>query len=94
MSKNSNRIFETLFTLHNLGSVYSALLKLRYHTVKVDWENTGLKSKIVNAEILRGRDVLLKDNVLDEWLLNTNTSSKIGKSGVIPFLNLNIGTSS
>ena len=37
MSKNSNRIFETLFTLHNLGSVYSALLKLRYHSVKVDW---------------------------------------------------------
>ena len=31
MSKNSNRIFETLFTLHNLGPVYSALLKLRYN---------------------------------------------------------------
>jgi hypothetical protein len=92
MSKTSNRIFETLFTLHNLGNVYSALLKLRYNTIKVDWENTGLKSKIINAEILRGRDVLLKDGVLDEWLLNTNSSGKLGKSGVIPFLNLNIGT--
>src|SRR5690606_114968 len=28
MSRTSNRIFETLFTLHNLGAVYSALLKL------------------------------------------------------------------
>lgn len=38
MSKTSNRIFETLFTLHNLGNVYSALLKLRYNSIKVDWE--------------------------------------------------------
>ena len=65
MSKTSNRIFETLFTLHNLGAAYSALLKLRYNGLQVDWENTGLKSKIVNAEILRGRDVLLKDEKRD-----------------------------
>jgi type IV secretory pathway VirB4 component len=92
MSKTSNRIFETLFTLHNLGAAYSALLKLRYNGLQVDWENTGLKSKIVNAEILRGRDVLLKDEVLDDWLLNTVSSSRAGKAGSIPFLNLNIGT--
>ena len=52
MSKTSNRIFETLFTLHNLGNVYSALLKLRYNTIKVDWENTGLKSKIIKIFIV------------------------------------------
>ena len=92
MSKTSNRIFETLFTLHNLGAAYSALLKLRYNGLQVDWENTGLKSKIVNAEILRGRDVLLKDEVLDDWLLNTVSSSRAGKAGSIPFLNLNIGS--
>ncbi len=91
LSKTSNRIFETLFTLHNLGATYSALLKLRYHGSQVDWENTSLKSKIVNAEILRGRDVLLKDEVLDDWLLNTVSSSRAGKAGSIPFLNLNIG---
>ncbi len=91
MSKTSNRIFETLFTLHNLGAAYSALLKLRYEALQVDWENTVLKSKIVNAEILRGRDVLLKDEVLDDWLLNTISSNRAGKSGSIPFLNLNIG---
>lgn len=91
MSKTSNRIFETLFTLHNLGAVYSALLKMRYNGLNVDWENTGLKSKIVNAEILRGKDVLLKDAVLDDWLLNTVSSSRSGKAGSIPFLNLNIG---
>ena len=92
MSKTSNRIFETLFTLHNLGAAYSALLKLRYQGLQIDWENTGLKSKIVNAEILRGRDVLLKDEVLDDWLLNAVSSSRAGKAGSIPFLNLNIGS--
>lgn len=92
MSKTSNRIFETLFTLHNLGAVYSALLKIRYHSLQVDWENTSIKSKIINAEILRGKDVLLKDGVLDDWILNTVTSSRSGKAGAIPFLNLNIGT--
>jgi len=91
MSKTSNRIFETLFTLHNLGTAYSALLKLRYNGLEVDWENTSLKSKIINAEILRGKEVLLKDDVLDDWLLNTVSTTRAGKAGAIPFLNLTIG---
>jgi len=92
MSKTSNRIFETLFTLHNLGAVYSALLKLRYNGLQVDWENAGLKSKIINAEILRGSKILLNDSVLDEWLLNTVNYVGGSKAGRIPYLNLNIGT--
>jgi hypothetical protein len=92
LSKTSNRIFETLFTLHNLGGAYSALLKLRYHGLPIDWENTTLKSKIINSEILRGKDVLYKDGVLDDWLLNTVTTSRGAKAGSIPFLNLNIGS--
>jgi hypothetical protein len=91
LSKTSNRIFETLFTLHNLGLAYSALLKLRYNGLPVDWENTVLKSKIVNAEILHGRDILLREDVLDDWLLNVVSSFRGGKAGVIPMLNLNIG---
>jgi hypothetical protein len=92
LSKTSNRIFETLFTLHNLGGAYSALLKLRYHGLPIDWENTTLKSKIINSEVLRGKDVLLKDGVLDDWLLNVLSHTRTGKAGSIPILNLNIGT--
>jgi energy-coupling factor transporter ATP-binding protein EcfA2 len=92
LSKTSNRIFETLFTLHNLGIAYSALLKLRFNGLNIDWENTTLRSKIINAEILRGKEVLIKDDVLDEWLLNTVAASRNGRGGSIPFLNLNIGT--
>jgi energy-coupling factor transporter ATP-binding protein EcfA2 len=92
LSKNSARIFETLFTLHNLGTIYSALLKLRYHGLDVDWENSGLKSRIVNAEIIRGSLILIQESVLDEWLLNTSNLGGNTKAGKIPFLNLNIGT--
>jgi len=91
MSKTSNRIFETLFTLHNLGAVYSALLKLRYHGLVVDWENTAIKSKIINAEIIRGSKILLNETTLDEWLLNTINFGNMSNAGRIPALNLNIG---
>lgn len=91
MSKTSNRIFETLFTLHNLGAVYSALLKLRYHGLVVDWENTAIKSKIINAEIIRGSKILLNETTLDEWLLNTINFGNMSNAGGIPALNLNIG---
>jgi energy-coupling factor transporter ATP-binding protein EcfA2 len=87
-----NKIFDTLFTLHNLSTAYSALLKLRYHSLNIDWDVNPIKSKIINAEILRGKDILLKDDVVDDWLLNTVISSRSGKAGSIPFLNLNIGS--
>lgn len=91
LSKNSNRIFETLFTLHNLGNVYSALLKLRYETINPDWENTVLKSKIINAEILRGCRLLSQPGALDDWLLHNLSMAGNTRSGNIPFLNLNLG---
>ncbi|MCX6309983.1 MAG: DUF87 domain-containing protein, partial [Bacteroidia bacterium] len=92
LSKTSNRIFETLFTLHNLSPIYSALLKLRYNGLTVDWENATLKSKIINAEIIRGAKVLNKESILDEWLLNTISIGNTTKGNKIPILNLNIGT--
>jgi|LSQX01.1.fsa_nt_gb hypothetical protein len=91
ISKSGNRIFETLFTLHNLSLIYSGLLKLRYNGVAVDWENTTLKSKIINAEIFRGRDLLLEDGIMEEWLLNTLHDGYSGKGSNIPVLNLNLG---
>ena len=86
-----NRIFETLFTHHNLTNIIFSLIKLRYHHLNLDWKNDPESSRIINSEILRGKDVLLKQGILDDWLLNSVTSSKGGKAGSIPFLNLNIG---
>lgn len=87
-----NRIFETLFTLQNLEKSIFALLKLRYQKLAIPWSNDPQNSKIINAEILRGAKLLLKDNVLEEWLINTSGNSTSNKIGAIPFLNLNIGS--
>lgn len=91
LSKNSNRIYETLFTFHNLGTIYSAMLKIRYRHLEVDWDSAVTKSKIINSEILRGRDLLIKGGHLDEWLLNTINQTGNGGRGSIPLLNLELG---
>jgi len=92
LSKTSNRVFDSFFTTHNLSTIYSAMFKLRYSKLPIDWDNLNIKSKLFNAEMFRGRQLLLNDTVLDEWLLNTNSFSGSGKAGRIPYLNLNIGT--
>lgn len=91
LSKSGNRIYDTLFTYHNLGTIYSAMLKLRYKDVKVDWDSYAIKSKIINAEIIRGRDLLLSGDTLDEWLFNAINQAGAGRTGAIPELNLEIG---
>ncbi len=89
---SANRLFETLFTHHNLSPIIFALIKLRYNNLKTDWKNDPENSRIINAEIIRGKNILSKPGVLEDWLLNTVGTIKGGKSGSIPNLNLNIGT--
>ena len=77
---SANRIFETLFTHHDLSSVILTLVKLRYQKIKDDWKNDPESSRIINAEIIRGSKLLLKENVLDEWLMNTASQSTNGRT--------------
>jgi hypothetical protein len=90
MSKNSLRIHETAFSRFNLHYLWSALLKIRYRNLSVDWESPVARSKVLNYEMLRGAKYLLENEKLSEWL--ENTGSGIGtSSSAIPFLNLEIG---
>ena len=86
---SSNSIHPTLFTVHNLNGMLSSLIKLRYHDLEINWEDNITKSKVVNAEIFRGFDILMKGDTLQEWLKVSTTASI--KAGQIPLLNLNIG---
>lgn len=88
----SNRIFETLFTHHNLLNPLMALLKLRYRGVQVNWKTDREASKVINCEILRGAKILEVEGVLENWLLHSSATSGAGQSGKIPNLNLNIGS--
>lgn len=80
----------TFFTKSNIGDLFEALLKLRYHDVDADWTASKVVSRVIGREILRGRDILLKEGAIDEWL--TYMPMRGGRSAsAIPELNLLIG---
>jgi len=80
----------TFFTKSDIGSMFETLLKLRYSNVEADWTSANLVSKVMGREILRGRDILLKEGAIDEWL--TYMPLRGGRSSsAIPELNLHIG---
>ncbi len=89
LSVSSLRIVPSFFTLHDLSTLYSALLKLRYADLNIDWTQNATLSRIIAAEMLRGRDYLLADNNLDSFLYAMSNKLAIAKD--IPVLNLLIG---
>ena len=91
ISKSGLRIHETTFSRFNLHNLWSALLKLRYHELDLNWESATIRSKVINYEMLQGLEYLEKDNNIDNWLTVSTAQNKISL-GQIPFLNLNIGT--
>jgi hypothetical protein len=88
----SSHFHDTVFTRNNLSYLWSALLKMRYQNLDIDWQNTPLKSKIISFEMVQGAKYLLSDNNLDEWLQNPTSKIKgIHTVGKIPLINLLIG---
>ena len=89
LSKSSIRIPSSFFTHNNLRSLYSALLKIRYKDFKIDWNDNPTVSRIIAAEMFRGRDYLLNDNNLNNFLLSITSHRNV--TGSIPALELIIG---
>ena len=89
LSTTSARIVPSFFTMHDLSTLYSALLKLRYASLNIDWSQNAVLSRIIAAEMLRGRNYLLADNNLDSILYAVN--NKVAMVKDIPALNLIIG---
>ncbi len=72
-----------------MAPLYSALIKLRYHDSGLDLTNNNVLSRIISAEMYRGRDALLEDNGLENYLFFS--SGKVALNKDIPALNLLIG---
>jgi len=81
----------TFFTKSNIGKIFEALLKLRYHDVDIDWRSSANVSKAIGREILRGREMLLKEGGLDEWLCYVPLRNSGKSLSAIPEINLRIG---
>lgn len=80
----------TFFTKANIGHLFAVLIKMRYHDVDANWQETRWLSKVVGREILRGREILLKEGGIESWLRFVPLRG--GKSSNdIPVLDLSIG---
>jgi len=62
----STTFFDTLFYKDGYQPLITALLKLHYQPLSVDWDNKVELSKIVNYEMERGVVYLLEENHLKE----------------------------
>ncbi|MCQ2194639.1 MAG: DUF87 domain-containing protein [Paludibacteraceae bacterium] len=80
----------TFFTKNQIGSLFEALIKMRYHDIEGEWTQKSFVSRVVGREILRGREILLQEGILDEWLYYSPLKGK-HSGGEIPELNLRIG---
>ena len=69
LSKSSIRIPSSFFTHHNLRSLFSAILKLRYQNFNIDWTDNPTISRIIASEMLRGRDYLWPDSNLNYFFV-------------------------
>lgn len=89
LSTTSARIVPSFFTMHDLSTLYSSLLKLRYSNLIIDWTQNATLSRIIAAEMFRGRDYLMRENNLDTYLYSIGT--KVAMTKDIPVLNLLVG---
>ncbi len=88
--KLKDHIHDTCFNWNNLQPLWSALLKLRWNSSNPDWENHGLKSRIINWEIMNGIQLLKSKQTVEEWLTYSAPSTG-SNGGNIPRLLLDIG---
>lgn len=80
----------TFFTKSNIGDLLEALLKMRYHDIDAEWDSPNFVSKVMGHELLKGRDLLLKEGGLEDWLRFSPLRGGASASD-IPVLNLCIG---
>ena len=89
LNRNHQRYVPTFLTKDNLKPLVSALLKLRYKDIDVDWGNNATLSRIVAFEMRHGLKYLLEDNNLNSFLFYA--TGKKGAASGIPALDLVIG---
>lgn len=87
--QQGNRFVPSFFTHQELSPLYSALIKMRYQNSSLDLTNNRTLSRIIGAEMYRGRDTLMTNNNLEGYLFSAN--NKIALTKDIPVLNLHIG---
>ena len=87
--QKGNRFQASFFTNQELAPLYSSLIKLRYNGTPLDITNNNTLARIISYEMYRGRDYLMTDNNLENYLFSNNGRASFTRD--IPALNLLIG---
>ena len=82
--------YQSVFNKEQINSYIKMLLALRYANIDADLSQSTVLSRVLGYEILRGKDILLKDGAIDEWFNFTSVGGQ-RSGGTIPELILNIG---
>jgi len=90
MTKVTEYLPASFFTKANMRTLFMALLKMRYHDIDADWQSPVFVSKVLAQEMLRGREMLLHEGAIDEWVRFAPLRG--GKSlRDIPEINIHVG---
>lgn len=81
----------SMFAKPLVKRAFQTLIKMRYHNSDVDLNSPASIARIITYEMLRGRDILMKEGAIEDWLYYTPKSSGVGGSLDIPRLELVIG---
>jgi len=71
--------------------VLTTLIKMRYHNLDVAWNSSAQIAKILGHEMMRGRNILMQEGGVDEWLRFVPTKDNDSRVEM-PKLNLHLGT--
>lgn len=81
----------SMFAKPLVKKAFQTLIKMRYHDMDIDLNSPASIARIITYEMLRGRDILMKEGAIEDWLYYTPKSNGIGGSLDIPRLELVIG---
>lgn len=90
-SRNNEPYPSSFFNKNIIKRTLTTLIKMRYHDIDIDLSSPAMLSKVLGYEMLRGRDILMKEGAVNEWLTYSPSVRSNGGSLDIPALDLRIG---
>lgn len=91
MSWDKTHFPASMFAKPLVKKAFQTLIKMRYSTLDIDLSSQGTVARIISYEMLRGRDILMKEGAIEDWLYYIPKSNGHGGALDIPRLEFVIG---
>lgn len=90
-SKGQNHFPASMFSKPFVKKAFVTLIKMRYSELDIDLNVPSNISRILAYEMLRGRDILMKEGAIEDWIYYQPKSNGSGGTLDIPRLEFVIG---